>query len=127
LHSFASSLGRSASQLKTATVFPGPTETAQARANAPLGNMEDRSAKRMSSERVAKSVVRSFKNCRSIIIPGGANRFLAFLGVVFPGMTRSVLKSLLFKKLLLEQLNLQIQRPQNDSESEPWKSLPEQP
>jgi cyclic-di-GMP-binding biofilm dispersal mediator protein len=111
VQSFAASLGRMPRGPHTATLFPGPTDTDQARANAPLRGVECRSEKRMDPARVALEVVRALTHRRGLIIPGSANRVLAFFGVVFPGMMRRAVASLLFKKMILEQLNGQIREP----------------
>jgi short-subunit dehydrogenase len=111
VQSLAASLGRSPFGLKTATLFPGPTDTDQARDNAPLGRVEDRSEKRMDPARVALEVVRALTHRQSIIIPGFANRVMAFFGVLFPGMMRRAVELLLFRKMILEQLNVRIQNP----------------
>jgi short-subunit dehydrogenase len=114
VQSLAASLGRSPFGLKTATLFPGPTDTAQARDNAPLGGVEDRSENRMDPARVASEVVCALKHRRSLIIPGFANRVMAFFGVLFPGMMRRAVESLLFRKMIFEQLNVQIQNPRTE-------------
>ena len=114
VQSLAASLGRSPFALKTATLFPGPTDTDQARDNAPLGGVEVRSENRMDPARVASEVVRALRHRRSLIIPGFANRVMAIFGVLFPGMMRRAVESLLFRKMIFEQLNVQIQNPRSE-------------
>lgn len=77
-------------------VYPGPTRTAHARRYSPDNRREMR---RMPPQRVAEEMFQAIQRRQRVLIPGAANRALALLGRVLPGLTDWMMRKTLLEKL----------------------------
>ena len=94
LASFAASLAAVGPSIgfSATTIFPGPTNTRQARENSPDNAREDR---RMEPRALAQKIVRAMMRRQSILVPGLANWIAASLGKRFPGLSDAVMRKAL--------------------------------
>lgn len=98
LHSFANSLRGAVRDrdLHVLSVYPGPTETEQARDNSPLTGKKSR---RMAPEVLAAKIADAVKRHRRRLIPGAGNRAAALAGRLFPATMERMMRRLLFEKM----------------------------
>lgn len=98
LHSFANSLRGAVRDrdLHVLSVYPGPTETDQARANSPLTGKKSR---RMHPEVLAAKIADAVDRRRRWLIPGAGNRAAALAGRLFPSAMERMMRHVLFEKM----------------------------
>ncbi|MCB0062613.1 MAG: SDR family NAD(P)-dependent oxidoreductase [Caldilineaceae bacterium] len=78
------------------TVYPGPTRTAHARRYSPDNRSEHR---RMLPETVAAQILAAVQAKRRNLIPGLANRGVAVLGRMMPGLAEALMVRTIYAKL----------------------------
>lgn len=78
------------------TVYPGPTRTAHARRYSPDNRRED---KRMPPEQLAATIHLAIQQRRRHLVPGLANRVVAWLGRLWPQPIEAIMRRTLYDRL----------------------------
>jgi short-subunit dehydrogenase len=78
------------------TVYPGPTRTAHARRYSPDNRREGR---RMPPERLAQLIFAAVERRDAALVPGFANRLIAAVGRLTPGLTEELMRRTILDKL----------------------------
>ena len=81
---------------RTTVVFPGPTRTDHARRYSPDNSREDR---RMPPEQVAEAIFTAEQRGQRRLIPGAANKLLAFAGRIVPTVMENAMRRTLYEKI----------------------------
>lgn len=82
--------------LHVLTVYPGPTRTAHARRYSPDNHRED---KRMPPEELAATIHLALQQRRRHLVPGRANRLVAWLGRLWPQPVEAIMRRTLYAHL----------------------------
>ena len=90
------SVGLADRDIRTLTVFPGPTRTAHARRYSPDNRRESR---RMPPEAVARQVVKATQRRQRTLAPGLSSRAFALMGRLAPRLAEQAMRKTLFDKL----------------------------
>lgn len=78
------------------TVYPGPTRTAHAARYSPDSGRE---SNRMPPEVVASQVVEAFEHGRRHLVPGFANKLVAFAGNILPSLVEAGMRKVIYDQL----------------------------
>ena len=90
------SAGMASSGVHVLTVYPGPTRTEHARRYSPDNSRE---GMRMAPEDLADRVFRAVKRRKRFVIPGTANRLMAWMGLWLPGLTEAMMRRAILDRL----------------------------
>ena len=90
------SVGLADRDIRSLTVFPGPTRTAHARRYSPDNRRE---ARRMAPEAVARQVVRAAQRRQRTLAPGLSSRAFALMGRLAPRLAEQAMRKTLYDKL----------------------------
>lgn len=99
LHAFANSLREiiKPRKIKVLIVYPGPTETEQARSNSPL---QRRGGRRMLPAVLAEKIVNAIAMEHRWLIPGANNICISLLGRIFPSAMQAMMRRVIFEKIV---------------------------
>lgn len=78
------------------TVYPGPTRTAHARRYSPDNRREGR---RMAPAQLAELIVAAVERRDAELVPGAANRLVAGMGRLLPGLAELLMRKTIFERL----------------------------
>ncbi len=90
------SVGLAGRDIRSLTVFPGPTRTAHARRYSPDNRRE---ARRMPPEAVARQVVKAAQRRQRTLAPGLSSRAFALVGRLAPRLAEQAMRKTLYDKL----------------------------
>ena len=96
LHAFAQSLREilKPRNINVLIVYPGPTETAQARANSPG---DPASSKRMPPALLAQNIHAAAARGKRWLIPGTSNRIIALVARITPGLIQRIMRRIIYE------------------------------
>jgi len=102
LHAFAQSLREilKPRNINVLIVYPGPTETAQARANSPG---DPATSKRMPPALLAQKIHSSVARGKRWLIPGASNQIIALIARIAPGLMQKIMRRVIYEAAVKKQ------------------------